>query len=350
MNKRIKLAWKTLKMILLMAYMSHGKASAPAKIILFGEHFVVYGSPAILAAINKRVSVDTYTTIDEEDKIVIRSDIGVAGRYSNDGEFNVLEGGMKSKAVLDPLYSAIKEVLLIRNEKKRIGIEVCISSKVPPGIGLGSSAASCVAAVAAVASLFQKNPSRQKVCELAIRSEKLIHKRTSGADCYVSTFGGLMQYYSKSKNFKNIETKGLLSLVVASTGVKHSTSELVAGVKKFKDTNKLLFESLAKQASDICLKACAAIESGKLDKIGELMNENQILLQQIGISHHKIHDIIDICSRAGAIGAKITGAGGGGAVIALAESKQESTKIASRVKAAGYQSFEVEIDYNGLSI
>jgi mevalonate kinase len=350
MNKRIKLAWNTLKMIQLMARMSHGKASAPAKIILFGEHFVVYGSPAILAAINKRVSVDTYTTIGEEDKIVIRSDIGVAGRYSNDGEFNALEGGMKSKAVLDPLYSAIKEVLLVRNEKKRIGIEVCISSKVPPGIGLGSSAASCVATVAAVASLFQKNPSKQKVCELAIRSEKLIHKKTSGADCYVSTFGGLMQYYSKSKNFKNIETKGLLSLVVASTGVKHSTSELVTGVKRFKDTNKLLFESLTKQASDICLQACTAIESGKLDKIGALMNENQILLQQIGISHYKVHEIIDICSKAGAIGAKITGAGGGGAVIALAESKQESTKIASRVKAAGYQSFEVEIDYNGLSI
>jgi mevalonate kinase len=330
-------------MILLMAHMSHGKASAPAKIILFGEHFVVYGSPAILAAINKRVSVDAYTTIDEEDKIIIRSDMGVAGRYSKDGEFNALEGGMKSKAVLDPLYSAIKEVLLIRNEK-RVGIEVCISSKVPPGIGLGSSAASCVATVAAVASLFQKNPSRQKVCELAI------HKRTSGADCYVSTFGGLMQYYSKSKNFKNIETKGLLSLVVASTGVKHSTSELVVAVKRFKDRNEILFESLAKQASDICLQACTALESRKIDKIGQLMNENQILLQQIGISHYKVRDIIDICSKAGAIGAKITGAGGGGAVIALAESKQESTKIASRVKAAGYQSFVVEIDYNGLSL
>jgi mevalonate kinase len=336
-------------MILLMAHMSHGKASAPAKIILFGEHFVIYGSAAVLAAINKRVSVDAHTTREGEDKIVIKSSIGVAGKYSDDGQFNALEGGVKSKAILDPLYSAIKQVLLIRNEKKA-GIEVCISSNVPPGIGLGSSAASCVATVAAVDSLFQNNPSRQKVCELAIQSERLIHRRTSGADCYVSTFGGLMQYYSKSKSFKNIQTKGLLSLVVASTGVKHYTSDLVTGVKRFKDTNKMLFESLAKQASDICLQACTAIESGKLDKIGDLMNENQILLQQIGISHHKIHDIIDICSKAGAIGAKITGAGGGGAVIALAENKQESSKIASRVKAAGYQSFEVEIDYNGLSI
>jgi mevalonate kinase len=333
--------------------MSHGKASAPAKVILFGEHFVVYGSPAILAAINKRISVDARTIIHDENKIVIRSDIGVAGEYRNNGEFNALEGGSKAKAVLDPLYGAIRQVLLMRNKKKKkknIGIEIGISSRVPPGIGLGSSAASCVATVAAVDSLFQKNPSRQKVCELAIESERLIHKRTSGADCYVSTFGGLMQYYGKSKSFKNIETKGSLSLVVASTGIKHSTSDLVAGVKRFKDTNRILFESLSKQASDICLQACTAIESGKCDKIGELMNENQIILQQIGISHHKVRDIIDICSKAGAMGAKITGAGGGGAVIALAASKQESTKIASHVKAAGYQSFEVEIDYKGLYV
>jgi mevalonate kinase len=333
--------------------MSHGKASAPGKVILFGEHFVVYGSPAILAAINKRISVDARTIIHDENKIVIRSDIGVAGEYRNNREFNALEGGSKAKAVLDPLYGSIRQVLLMRNKKKKkknIGIEIGISSRVPPGIGLGSSAASCVATVAAVDSLFQKNPSRQKVCELAIESERLIHKRTSGADCYVSTFGGLMQYYGKSKSFKNIETKGSLSLVVASTGIKHSTSDLVAGVKRFKDTNRILFESLSKQASDICLQACTAIKSGKCDKIGELMNENQIILQQIGISHHKVRDIIDICSKAGAMGAKITGAGGGGAVIALAASKQESTKIASHVKAAGYQSFEVEIDYKGLYV
>lgn len=332
--------------------MSHGKASAPAKVILFGEHFVVYGSSAILAAINKRISVDARTIIHDENKIVIRSDIGVAGEYHNNGEFNALEGGSKAKAVLDPLYGAIRQVLLMRKKKKKknIGIEIGISSRVPSGMGLGSSAASCVATVAAVDSLFQKNPSRQKVCELAIESERLIHKRTSGADCYVSTFGGLMQYYGKSKSFKNIETKGSLSLVVASTGIKHSTSDLVAGVKRFKDTNKILFESLSKQATDICSQACTAIESGKFDKIGELMNENQIILQQIGISHQKVSEIIDICSKAGAIGAKITGAGGGGVVIALAASKQESTKIASHIKAAGYQSFEVEIDYNGLYV
>jgi mevalonate kinase len=329
--------------------MIQSKASAPAKVILFGEHFVVYGNPAILASISKRISVSACTIIDNACKIAIKSDIGVAGQYNNEGEFNTLEGGVKAKAVLDPLYSAIKQVLLVRN--KKIGIEIAISSKVPPGIGLGSSAALCVATVAAVDSLFQKKPCRQKICNLAIESESLIHKRTSGADCYVSTFGGLIQYhYSKSKGFKKLEAKQSLPLVVASTGIKHSTADLVAVVKRFKDKNHVPFETLAKQASDICSQARTALASGQRDKVGKLMNENQIILQQIGVSHHKVEDLIDICIRAGAVGAKITGAGGGGSVIALAANKQDRTKIASRVKAAGYQSFEVEIDYKGLAV
>jgi mevalonate kinase len=328
--------------------MIQGKASAPAKVILFGEHFVVYGNPAILASINKRIYVSACTTIENEDKIAIRSDIGVAGQYKNDGEFNTLEGGVEARTVLDPLYSAIRQVLLVRN--KKTGIEIGISSKVPPGIGLGSSAASCVATVAAVDSLFQKKANRQKICKLAIESERLIHKRTSGADCYVSTFGGLIQYHGKSKGFKKIEAKQSLPLVIASTGIKHSTADLVAVVKRFKDKNQVLFESLAKQASDICLQARTALASGQCNKVGKLMNENQIILQQIGVSHCKVEDLIDICSKAGAAGAKITGAGGGGSVIALAATKEDSAKIASRVKAAGYQSFEVEIDYKGLAV
>jgi mevalonate kinase len=329
--------------------MIQGKASAPAKVILFGEHFVVYGNPAILASISRRISVSACTIADNKDKIAIRSDIGVAGQYNEDGEFNMLEGGVKSKGALDPLHTAIKRVLLARN--KKTGIKISISSEVPPGIGLGSSAASCVATVAAVDSLFQKRPSRQKICKLAIESERLIHKRTSGADCYVSTFGGLIQYHNMSKGFKKLDVKRRsLPLVVASTGIKHSTADLVGIVKRFKDKDHILFESLAKQAKDICLQARTALAYGKCDRVGELMNENQIILQQIGVSHYKAEALIDICIKAGAVGAKITGAGGGGSVISLAATKQDSTKIASRVKAAGYQSFEVEIDYRGLAV
>jgi mevalonate kinase len=321
--------------------MTKGKASAPAKVILFGEHFVVYGNPAILASINRRITVNARATA--EDKIVIRSDIGVAGEYDGSG-FRAIEGGMEAKATLDPLQSAVGRAL---PRNKKTGIEVDISSTVPPGIGLGSSAAACVATVAAISSLFSKKPTRQKICEVAIESERMIHRNSSGADCYVSTFGGLM-HYSKSR-FKNVQARGALALVIASTGVRHSTGDLVAGVKKFRDRNEPLFESMAEQAAAICTQAQRAIASGRRDKVGELMNDNQAILRQLGVSHYKVDDLIDICSKAGALGAKITGAGGGGAVIALAANKEDSAKIASRVKAAGYESFEVEIDRKGLS-
>ncbi|AFU58053.1 mevalonate kinase [Candidatus Nitrososphaera gargensis Ga9.2] len=321
-----------------------GRASAPAKVILFGEHFVVYGNPAILASINRRITVDA-RTIDKEDKIVIRSDIGLAGEYSSSG-FKAIEGGTEARSALDPLHSAITQVLVARG--KRTGIKVAISSDVPPGIGLGSSAAACVATVAAVNSLFQKKPSRHKICEMAIESERLIHKNSSGADCYISTFGGLIHYSSKAKGFKEIRSKGGLALVVASTGVRHSTGDLVAGVMRFKERNESLFQNLAKQAADICTQAQSAMVSGRRDKLGTLMNENQAILRQIGVSHYKVDDLIDICGKAGALGAKITGAGGGGAVIALAATKQDSARIAARARAAGYESFEVEIDRKGL--
>lgn len=321
--------------------MTKSKASAPAKVILFGEHFVVYDNPAILASINRRITVNARTT--SESRVVIRSDIGVAGEYSDAG-FRSIEGSIEAKAMLDPLHSATRQVLSARG--KKIGIEIGISSSVPPGIGLGSSAAACVATMAAVNSLFQKKMSRQKICTMAIESERMIHRNSSGADCYVSAFGGLM-YYSRAK-FKKVHAKGPLALVIASTGIRHSTGDLVAAVKNFRDRNESLFEDMAVRAAAICAQAHDAVASGKRDRLGNLMNENQAILRRLGVSHHKVDDLIDICARAGALGAKITGAGGGGAVIALAGSRHESTKISSRARAAGYESFEVEIDQKGL--
>lgn len=319
-----------------------GRASAPAKIILFGEHFVVYGNPAILAAISRRMTVAA--RVIDTSKITIRSDIGVAGEYSSSRFMSL--GGKNAKAILDPLYNAVRQALVARRQQKT-GIEIDVSSEIPHGIGLGSSAASCVATAAAVDSLFGR-PDKKRVCEQAIESERIIHRNSSGADCYISTFGGLI-LYSKSEGFKKIESEGL-PLVIANTSIKHSTGYLVASVKKFRDRKESLFKSLASQAGDICTQALAAIAAGKREKIGSLMSENQSLLRQIGVSHQKADELIDVCTNAGALGAKITGAGGGGAVIALAATKQDRTKIASRIRADGYDSFEVEIDQRGLVV
>jgi mevalonate kinase len=316
-------------------------ASAPAKVILFGEHFVVYGKPALLAAIDRRTTVKA--RIQSEKKVSIKSDIGAYIEYSDSG-FEVLRGNRQAKSILDPINDAVTRAMEAHSNDT--GVSVLLKSKIPPGVGLGSSAASCVASIAAVSSIFGRRE-KQWVCNKAIESERMIHKNSSGADCYVSTFGGIMRY-GKEDGFKTIEAKEPLRLVVSSTGVRHSTGALVEGVRKFRDANPAKFKNLSEQSEEISHTALKAIGTGNIEKLGQLMVRNQQLLEEIGVSHSKSNTLVNLSLKAGAIGAKITGAGGGGAVIALAASNIEGARITADIRKAGYDSMLVQIDHKGL--
>jgi mevalonate kinase len=318
------------------------KASAPAKIILFGEHFVVYGNYAILASINKRVNVTV--NLNKTQTINIRSDLGIMASYT-DSKFNLIRGGKNTREILDPLYKCASDVLLER--KQNLGMDINLISEVPCGIGLGSSAACCVATVAAVDSLFHE-PDKRWVCAKAVESERLIHNNSSGGDCYISTFGGLI-YYSKNKGFKKIESRKDLSLIVVNTGVRHSTGDLVSSVKRFKDDNVSLFKDLSSCADNICQNAFAAINIGDQKQLGILMNENHALLQQLRVSHKKIDQVAKICIKNGALGAKLTGAGGGGSMIALILN-EDKIKVISDIEMNSYECMPVKIDYDGLVV
>ncbi|AIC15418.1 mevalonate kinase [Nitrososphaera viennensis] len=317
------------------------RAAAPAKIILFGEHFVVYGNPAILASINRRITVTAKKSRDGG-KVKIKSDIA-SGEFDG-STFRLIEGA-NARATLEPLYYAARQALDDKKQQKG-GLEIEIKSDIPYGVGLGSSAAALVATIAAVESLLGR-ADKKKVCESAIEAEKIIHKNSSGADCFVSTFGGMM-HYSKGGGFKKVEAKTKLFLVIGDTGIKHNTGDLVSSVRKLKEANQMAFSGLMSQSRDICNQALAALNSGNTEHLGMLMNENQLLLERLGVSHEKADDLIDVARRAGALGAKITGAGGGGAIIALAASKEDSERIASAIKETGQGAFEVEIDTKGL--
>ncbi|HEY7733459.1 MAG TPA: mevalonate kinase [Nitrososphaera sp.] len=318
-------------------------ASAPAKVILFGEHFVVHGSHALLAAINKRIRATARTTAAE--KIVIRSDIGAAGEYSG-RDFKVLRGGKRARALIDPIHDAARRALGSRVGDGGIEIDLC--SAIPYGIGLGSSAASCVATVGAVCSLVGRRD-RRWICERAVESERRIHRNSSGADCYISTFGGLIQY-ERREGYKKIRSRKSLSIVIGNTGIKHHTGELVAGVARFKARKPKVFADLMTRADEICLDAASALESGQLERLGFLMNENQLLLQQIRVSSKKVDDLVRACRAAGALGAKITGAGGGGSVVALVADAKQSARVAEGIRQAGCDPIEAQIDYKGLIV
>jgi mevalonate kinase len=317
-------------------------ASAPGKIILFGEHFVVYGSHAILASINRRIKVNV--CLNKAQTINIRSNLGIMGSYK-DSEFILVKGGEKAKEILDLIFKCVSRVLSER--RQNLGININLISEIPYGVGLGSSAACCVATVAAVDSLFHE-PNKQWICVKAVECERLVHKNSSGADCYISVFGGLI-YYIKDEGFKKIKTKKDSTLIIVNTGMKHSTGDLVSLVKKFRDQNVLLFIELTSYADTICQQALTAINNGDEKKLGELMNENHALLQQIGVSHRKIDHAVQSCIRNGALGAKLTGAGGGGSMIALIPNENKM-RIISEIEKSKFECIPVTFDYNGLII
>jgi mevalonate kinase len=329
--------------------MTFGKivhASAPAKVMLFGEHFVVYGAPAILGSIDKRVRATARYINSEE--INVNSDMGFFASYSlkmlEDPGLNYSE----SQSFLYPLYVAIYDILnnhFIDNGRNR-GVEIGISSDVPWGAGLGSSAASCVATVAAVGSLFLK-PEKEWVYSRALRAEKIIHENTSGADCHISTFGGLVYYLRNTQN-KRISFMNGLSLMVVNTGVKHSTKAQVSLVKNFRIQNRLLFDDMATRSTRICNEAVSAIKGGDKMKLGELMNENHTLLKELGVSNDKIDDLVRFCLDNGASGAKLTGAGGGGSIVALIPNECKTDFIARIGKKNSGQCIPIRIVSRGL--
>ena len=192
------------------------KASAPGKVILFGEHFVVYGGKAILCSINKRVTVTAEKT--NERKISINSEIGKLILEPNKSILEI-------DSPLKPFYYLASKAL----ENEETGIHIQIDSEIPLGAGLGSSSACCVAGAAAIFKLFG-NISKEKTLELAIEAEKTIFENTSGADCTVCTYGGIIEY-DKNNGFKKIEDEPNFQLVIANSNIEHSTQSLVSKVK-----------------------------------------------------------------------------------------------------------------------
>ena len=318
-------------------------SSAPGKVILFGEHFVVYNNPAIVAAINKRIRVDAQT--NDESCINIKSGqdtLSVPISKVRDH----LEAADISSSFLYPILKCVEHVALDRQNPK-LGLNLDIHSQVPNGEGLGSSAASCVATVGSLYYL-NANYERNRVYETAKIMERNIHTNSSGIDCYVSTFGGIVNY-EPAKGFSNIRPKNKFVFIIGTTGVKHSTGEIVTQVKRFREKNSSLFKDLCSKASVICNKAINSVLEGNESELGKMLTENHKLLVTLGVSHPAIEELIDICLDNGAIGAKLTGAGRGGAMIALIPS-DTCKEISNKINRSPGKWMLAEFDYDGVLV
>ena len=307
------------------------KASAPGKVILFGEHFVVYGVKAILCSINKRVTVTAEKT--SERKISINSEIGSL----------ILEPNKlisKINSPLKPFYYLANKA--IKNQDT--GIEIKIKSEIPLGAGLGSSSACCVAGAAAIFKLFE-DVSKERILELAIEAERTIFENTSGADCTVCTYGGIIEY-GKKQGFKKIEDEPNFQLVIANSNIEHSTESMVSGVKTFVIKNKEKFSKLLNQESKLVEDVLKLLKENNPEELGEKINQNQKYLEIIGISNNQIKKMIEIGQKT-SFGAKITGSGGGGCIFALTNESNVEQSL-KEFKDKNFECFSAEIDFKGL--
>jgi len=302
--------------------------SAPAKVILFGEHAVVYGEPAIAVAINLRTTVM----------------IEKAREYSVNGE-----------PIDDRYHRYIKKAieLLWKGEP----LKIMTASAVPSASGMGSSASITVATVSAI--LAMMNIEEEK--EVALRSFEVEYEtqgRASPIDTSTVTHGkGILVANRRMDNFLwEVERNSTrwyihhleiprLRLVVGFSGIKGHTPEMVEKVRRFYTWNSFA-RDVIKEIGKITLQAVEPLENEDYEMIGELMNRNNKLLTILGVSHPKLKEMIDAALRH-SYGAKITGAGGGGCMIALTDEQDE---VARAIEEVGGRAYKVEIAEKGYEI
>jgi len=304
-------------------------ASAPGKVILFGEHFVVYDEPAVVMAVDLRVNVSV-EEVQERGVFVESQDLSVSGTFIKD-LFTPKIGGMNARTTLEPIHLAVKAVS--KQRKLKGGLYVKVKSEIPVAAGLGSSAAVAVATVAAVAKVLEIDLSREEISQLAYGAEEYVHGKPSGVDQTISTFGGVITYRS-TQGFSPLKTSTSIPLVIGNTGQKRSTGELVSLVRGRMERFPEVMNPIIQAGGNLTLSAIEALRKGDLYSLGELMNTNHGLLSSIGVSNDMLDRLVNAARKAGALGSKLTGAGGGGCMIALAD-RSKIDKVAEAIDKAG---------------
>jgi len=318
-------------------------ASAPAKVILFGEHFVVYGQPAIVLAIDKRANVTAQ--LRKDDRISISSsNLRIAGTFKGD-KYQAQKGGAQGRIKLEPAKSAVQQVLEKAGSKKT-GVDVRISSNIPVSAGLGSSAAVATATVAAVGRLLDAELTRDQIFRMAYQSECLVHGTPSGIDPAISTYGGALQF-QKDRDFIDLKVQTNVPLVIGNTKIERPTSELLARVRRTRESLPSIVDLLMITGARTALLAVEALRKGELKTVGELMNINHALLSAVGVSHESLERLVYAARNGGAFGAKLTG--GGGCIIALAE-EDKLKKVMTAIERAGGTVFEARKTDEGVRI
>ena len=279
------------------------RASAPGKIILFGEHAVVYGRPALAIPVTQ-VQTNAGVSVSARPGVWIE-----AADIDLHAELGALPLGHPLAAVIRNLFASL-------GVDPYPNLRICVSSTIPVASGLGSGAAASVALLRSLSSFLGKPLKDEDVNKQALEVEKLYHGSPSGIDNTVITYAKPV-YFIKGKPTGIFRVGKPFTIVIGDTGMSTPTRESVDDVRKLWDTDKTHWESVFDQVGWIVDEARAEIESGQLDHLGELMNQNHSLLQEMTVSSPELDRLVDAARKAGATGAKLSGGGRGGNMIAL---------------------------------
>ncbi len=310
----------------LMHHNSMVTASAPGKIILLGEHAVVYGSPALAVPVTQVKATVTVRNRPVGGIEVKAPAIALAADYA-------------SLSPSHPLAAAIQGVLTTLAVTNLPPCTINIHSSIPVAGGLGSGAAVSVALIRAFSAFLGSPLPDQEVDRIAFEVEKLHHGIPSGIDNAVVTYGKPV-YFIKGKPIITLHVGKPFLIVIAGTGLTALTKDSVAAVRKLWENDKPRWEKVFKSVGEIAHQGSLAIKNGDIPELGRLMDANHTLLQEMTVSCRELDQLVDISRKSGALGAKLSGGGRGGNMIALV-ARENSTSLAAALDAAGAKSIIV---------
>lgn len=304
-------------------------ASAPAKAIILGEHTALYKNPVLVAALD------------------IRSRVSVTSRF--DGEVVVDAPGLGLEGAPIKRHrrgmELVKKAAEIAADGRGFGVK--ITSEIPIASGLGSSASISAALIAALRAEAGKPWDLAAIAEGAWKCENLVHSMSSGVDPYAVAYGGVSVF--KAGSIERLKVRGYPRLVIAHCGVPKDTWEIVEQVDFIKKSQKEHFQDFLEGSARLVREGTMAVGKSNWHKLGKLMDENHAMLSGIGVSSPALDTLVEAARGAGAFGAKLSGAGKGGIMVALAD-RQTEAPVAKALRKAGGKLIQSEISYDGVRL
>ncbi len=307
-----------------------GRGTGFGKTILIGDQFVLQGVPAIVSSI----PYETAATVERGDS---------KGWALEDNRMEV-PGYKESKK--EQQVGSINRILEVMEiDVKKTPIQITFGGTLLAGSGVGASAASCVSLARALNDEFKLGLSIEEINQVAWEGEFAYHGTPSGVDNTASCYGGLMLYQLKEgqKIVEKIRVREPVQVVLGNSGVSANTAALDGLVEEEKERDPGLFAARLKTVTEQALEVRRGLETHDLKKVGRIMTENHKILIDMGLSHEKLIHLCDLALEKGAVGAKLTGGGMGGYMVALTPGRELQERVASAIENEGFAVIRVTV-------